>query len=340
MPASALVLSWAAPDLTTVANASLVIAATPPISPGRRRVRPSEFRIIAKLPTSGLIDGHSLDITAAWSSAFGLSITAATLQSVFVRVHLINSKGAAGPRLIAAARFLASAFSPYTLPGLNTRLDASVLSTLWQNQARTIPITASGQPVGSWDTIGTATGPFSRSPGGTFPTWVNAGPGPIPHVRSHTDTTEYLRTAVILDYPQPITVYMAVANIGLHPGTQLVPFDCNHGSAHDFKIDDASTIPTKWQLDAGTALLGANAIAPAIITAVFNGPTSSVSQNDVLGATGNAGANSWQSGKLFGNRFANLWADAGLCEVLVYSAAHDAPTQTQVVSFLRAKWAI
>jgi hypothetical protein len=77
-----------------------------------------------------------------------------------------------------------------------------------------------------------------------------------------------------------------------------------------------------------------------VVTCVWNGASSSISINDGTKTTGNCGTTA--PGGLILGAFGGLssFGNIAVKQVLYYSAAHDATTQTSIISGLRTKWGI
>lgn len=129
---------------------------------------------------------NGVDISGATSSTYTL-VTADVGTTIRVRQTETNSQGSASATSASTATIAPSAgFTPADLfsPGVVGAWSSRVTTAdLWQDVARTTPVTAAGQPVGSWR-VNTSSGVIymQQSTAGARPTYQIDGNG-VPHLR-------------------------------------------------------------------------------------------------------------------------------------------------------------
>lgn len=140
---------------------------------------------------------------------------------------------------------------------------------------------------------------------------------------------------------QPTTVYFIAKQVTWPGGTRYL-FD---GAVANNMIVYQNTASPKIAMYAGGVVgdnSGATIGTMVVITAVFNGASSSLSVNNNTKTTGNAGAAAGAGitvGSIGGAALGNF-SNIEVQEIYIYSAAHSAATQTSMITYLRNKWGI
>jgi hypothetical protein len=230
--------------------------------------------------------------------------------------------------------------TPLTISGLVAWYDFSNVSTLFQDTARTTPITTDGQEIlGATDLSGTDKHLNGGTTGPTYETDVKNG---LSVGRGNGTDSSMVFT---IDTVQPVTIFAVVShatgdvasNRGFISGENTRPY-----------IFAPST--DVWSFYAGTIVNSAVAIGTShhVITAKFNGASSVLYRDGTSIATGNPGTGSFD---FDGDDRARLFSSSGsagtageywagdLGEVLIYDTALSDDNRARVENYLRAKWA-
>lgn len=136
---------------------------------------------------------------------------------------------------------------------------------------------------------------------------------------------------------QPYSVYMVVRQLAWTANRYLL----DGGTGNATIIQDDLGVSPDLEIFAGTRLrpLSGPAIGTtAVVTAVFNGASSSLSLNNGTPITGAAGANN-PGGVTVGGALSlgSLCSNIRVWEVMIRNGADDAATQTAIFNYLRAR---
>lgn len=227
-------------------------------------------------------------------------------------------------------------FVPTDLAGLLVWLKAD--GTLWQDDARTTPVTADSQVVGSWDDAGPAGNHLLQTTAGAKPLYrtnVRAGQPGV-----HFDgTDDYLRKS--FTFTQPATIFL----VGGFTANKTT-FD-GYGTTNLCSI--MALTNNVLRLYSGTAVSSPNWSVSSqstgsgplyCVSAVVNGASSALYRNGTLMASGNVGASNpggitlGGPGALAAGSF--LSGDIG--EVIAYNTALGATDRQNVEAYLMQRW--
>ena len=138
---------------------------------------------------------------------------------------------------------------------------------------------------------------------------------------------------------QPATVFFVMRPITL-VGTRTY---VDGGAVADtMAVAQAQLTPNRLRMTAGSVLTGATGIAagsPGLVTAIFNGASSSLNSTDDAGITGNAGAGAG-AGLTVGSQFGGtLPVNAQIAEVIVMAAVATAGERAGIRSYIQQRYA-
>jgi hypothetical protein len=230
-----------------------------------------------------------------------------------------------GPKAVAAA------FSPTDIAGLKLWIDFSDITTLYTDSAKTTPVTADG------DVIGAAEDKSGNGNDGTQATTAKK-------FTYKTGIKNSLSAALVgadsdnmitpLTQAQPFTIYAVI-----YPTTANNNANYVHSTSplSICRVASVSTI----MLYCG-AVLTLSVSDPRnlwhVLTSIPNGASSSVRQNAGTPATGNAGASGMTNISLSynsANAFVGYWS-----EILIYNSIISGADDTNVLTYLNAKWTV
>lgn len=337
MPASALVLNWASPDLTARPTDTLLIYATKPLSKGRTHNRQRDLKLTAILPCSGLASGFSVDFTAAWESRFGQSIITATGAQIFVAARLMSSSGIAGPFAQNSASFLDQPVNPASVSGLFARWQADVPATLWQDSGKTTHAVANNDPVGAWDDS-IAGLSILQATAGKRPLLKTAGINTTHPTVKFDGVDDFLRVIDGTVHAQPLTAYL-VCLPQTPNAAQHRYWDSTNGLSDIARMNVGAA--NSFGINAGTGLNNGPATTAAVIyTAVFNGTKSKIYINGNNLGTGDAGSVGLQMLTLGASQSTapNFFCDAGYAEIDLFAGVHDNTLVSGIYSWLATHW--
>lgn len=236
------------------------------------------------------------------------------------------------------------AFVPTDLSGLDIWLDAADSATLWQDSARTTPVTANSQTVAAWDTKGNGAAPrsatqttASRCP--TYQTGIQKG---LPGIFFTTDDVLLFPSGPWFTGKRG-TVFV-VARVASSTNSQFIGSN-NAGSplwsfqfqtTPRFGWHDGVTNSLQFELftpgDGASHLLSVNRDADTNVTFRRNRLTKAtltVANNQQNNAAGAIGGQTNQTAGFFAGH---------LHEVLYYDRSLSTAERDQVANYLWAKW--
>jgi fibronectin-binding autotransporter adhesin len=207
------------------------------------------------------------------------------------------------------------------------RLDATQLSTLFQNANGTGPVTTAGQPVGFWgDTTG---GNEFAQPDNTNrrPTYqTSGGINGLPVIRFDGDTAEN-------DLLRSLSAFTPGLVLIVNRTTSLGGFDGifgQHGGDDGIRVDGVNWVPSGNAVDRSTVLSLGGGAGLAAVSAV--GP-------QLLGITGPiAGSGTYSIGSYFGPATRGMGGDIG--EVIIFSQGFSSADRFTTESYLLSKWGL
>lgn len=338
MPASQLVLSWSAPDLTALTNYYLLIYASGPESPGRTLNATKGYKLVSKVRTDLMLDGHSYDLTADWETRYGMSISALTGAQIFLKAHLVSPTGIAAPVSQGSAIYAPQAVDPSTVSGMLLRLQADVIGTLWQDSARTTPVIADGNPVGAWDSTSPSLQSLLQASAGQRPTYKSASYHGKPTVR-FDGVNDSLRLASATVLSQPLTAYMVVSMPAATGTDQVLMSSGNTSVVQVEMLLPASSSPALFANSQITA--PSNVTGPQVLAFVASGTSSRIFRNGGSIRQGDAGPNSTRLLTLGASNagVATLFAAIDTSEVIWYQGAHPITLVAGISQWLTTHWA-
>lgn len=212
-------------------------------------------------------------------------------------------------------------------------LDANDPATLFQNSTLTTPATADGDPVGGWkDKSGNARH-LTQATSSKRPTLKTNIQNGLPVVRGD-GVDDFLRCAFTFAQPQTF-FFVTRVNTFLSSAFLL------GGVTDDRRIFSGGGANRKYMY-AGTGL------APSlthtdntwgVLTAVFNGASSTIALNAGSATTGNSGTNTGGGVTLFGSDSVGQCGAMDIAELLLFGTL-TADEKTQILNYLNAKWAV
>lgn len=225
----------------------------------------------------------------------------------------------------------AVSFSPIILSSLAAWWDASDISTLYQDNLLTTPVTTDNQTVGGIKDKSGNNRHAIQATAGKRPTYKSTGFSGRPYLQSAGAERKLVATFSI---NQPNTVFV-VCRYAVISANQS-PFDGSVGARHLFVLTGS---PAKYSINAGTSL---NSTANADDehrhhTAVFNGANSYYRLDGTQIAAGNTNTNALTNPVLFGPYTAAA-SEIDLAEVLVYNRELTASEILAVEGYLTGKW--
>lgn len=229
-------------------------------------------------------------------------------------------------------------FVPTDIAGMKLWLDFSDLTTLYQTNDTSTPVTADGQKIGYVaDKSGNGTN-VTQATDGNRPTYKASILNSLSVARFVSASNQTLVSATITDIAQPITTYV-VCNFPIGSGSYAAVSGKTSGKqCIIYWLGGATQKITAYS---GTNLSHTDAYTTAykVFCATFNGANSFIR---IHGSqfNGNAGTQGLD-GFLVGNSTAGT-APMGndITEILVYAGAHDAAQLANVETYLKDKWGL
>lgn len=224
-------------------------------------------------------------------------------------------------------------FAPSDISGLISWHDASDISTLWQDSARSTAVASDGDPVGAWDDKSGGGNHVLQATTAKKPAYKTGIQNGLPVLRFDGDDALVLGG---LGRVQPLT-YFIIVSFNTQPKWAL---DGTGGSGANVAI--ASTGTTQVRLVTGTAII-TDLISYDVlhlIAATADGVNSFISVDGNAAATGTSGVNNPDGITIgaAGNGLGNVAGD--ITEVIVYDSALSAGNVASVKDYLNNKWAV
>ena len=227
-----------------------------------------------------------------------------------------------------------AAFSPLDIAGLQLWLDGSDIATLFQDSAKTTPVTSDGDVVGAMaDKSGNGNDVVEATTANKpiYKTGIENGKSVV----RFDGTDDKLTSAGFGELTIPNIIFAVYATSDNTKTTQSI-LDGN-AKRHILRIDGSS--PTKWAAYAGIFLTNGNVNnGIALITAQFNGASSFVRLN---GSQTNGNTGTISGLDMFKISPAGAYLKGDLCELLFYNTLL---TGEQIISiettYLNSRWAI
>lgn len=244
--------------------------------------------------------------------------------------------------LIASGVLGGAPFSPRDIPSLIQWLDGSDISTLFQDNAKTTPVTADGQVVGAWADKSGNGYDVTQATAGNKPLYkaaIKAGRSVIQCV-----SNDYLVGAFGAPLTQPFTT-LVVAKLDaayVNDNNNRILFDGNDATNRVLIYKDGSTAPDSWGIWADSGVTDGNASANwTLFDALYNGASSQMWVNGASALTGNPGAKVLDGITVGGYYVGSsvMWSGY-IAEVLVYDVALTVAQRQQVELYLNNKWSV
>ncbi len=222
-----------------------------------------------------------------------------------------------------------AAFAPDDVAGLVRWYDANDLTTLWQDSARTTPVTVTTDPVGAWDDKGSDGVNALQATAGLRPTYVTSQFGSLPGINFVAASSQYL--SAVCTQAQPVTWFVVV--------DQDVAADQNHYIDGVAGRQTIYAISSTFRAFAGADLTGAATdTSPHVLVAKFNGASSELHVDGGAGVEGNAGANALDVLNIARESSGAVFFDGRIAEILGYSSALSLANINLVGAYLASKW--
>lgn len=235
----------------------------------------------------------------------------------------------------------APAFSPLDISGLVAWYDFSDITKLWQDSARTTPVTADGDPIGAADDKSGNAYHALQGTSAAKPTYKTNIANSLS--AAYLDGGDFLAKAFGTEIAQPGTMF-AVAKLtaGLeNNGVNYIIVDGSETTKRWIFYKELSTTPDRWGLYLGTMAIGATNADANIhyFSAYANGASSQLFVDGASSATGNSGTHNL-TGITIGARFdgAAAWWSGHIMESLTYSGALSSANRQSIEAYLADKW--
>lgn len=229
-----------------------------------------------------------------------------------------------------------AAFSPTDLSGLVAWYDFSDISTLYQDSAKTTPVTSDADPIGAVvDKSGNGNdvtqGTTAAKP--TYKTAIqnslSAGLG---------DGGDYLASGAFTEATQPTTLFLVVKNPAIASFETIT--DGISGTKRHLVQPQSSG--STLRVNAGTSLDTASGAttSTALYAIVFNGSSSIVRKDGSQINTGNAGTQGITGVTLFADNGGSANFTGYIMEYLLYDAEITGTDLSNIENYLNDKWAV
>lgn len=237
------------------------------------------------------------------------------------------------PPLVITRPYKDIPFSPADVPGMLLWYDFSDISSLWQDQLGTIPVTANGQPIGKVDPQSPTSFALTAALG--FPTYNSTGQNGLGTVTfNHSGGTQQLRALAIVQ-SSPFTHFIASTTPFL--GARSVVVDQNGCGGNRFvylisggqvSVYNGTTLNTTITPNTFRSVT----IEADTVTTVWDQTTV-----DTTGNMGTMGQSVYMLGsECTGN--ANTAGTIEIGEVIEYSGSLSPTNVTNIQNYLIAKW--
>lgn len=238
----------------------------------------------------------------------------------------------------------AGGFSPDQITGLQLWLAADDLTTLFQDSAKTTPVTANNDPIGAWEDKSGNGRDATQATSGLRPTYktniANGLPGILHENSSDGGTTadlaKWLATASFIS-ARPYTIYLVANTITGHNnrGRSL------DGTGANWLLG-AYLTPLKYAHHfAGSSLVGIDgAVGTVYIHRCVASGSNSYYYSNNSSPHGDGGSGNPGGLGVGGHTSAGEYAHGHTFELLVYNTAHTSTEWEQVEAYLADKWGV
>jgi hypothetical protein len=230
----------------------------------------------------------------------------------------------------------AAAFSPSDVAGLALWLDASDITTLWQDSGRTTPVTADTDPVGAIDDKSGNARHATQAVAGSRPTYRTAQFGAV--AAMDFDGIADFLTSTAFTLTQPGVVFVVV-DADVNVSFNSVVDSATAGSRWD--VGHENSVTPKWFMFAGSvATAGEYDQNPHVLVALFNGASSNLRVDGGAGTVLNPGAQSTNTPRIGADDGSTSFFDGRVGEVLFYDSSLSVANINAVGEYLATKWGI
>lgn len=236
---------------------------------------------------------------------------------------------------VRLGEFGSSTFNPHDIAGLRD-WDFSDVSSLFQDSAKTTPVTADGQVIGAANDLSSNGDDVLQPTAARKPLYkVNIKNGLS--VAQFDGSDDWLRATFTLN--QPCTYYLVVSQIAWTLNRRVMD-----GAVNQAMIFQSSTTP-KMRAQAGLGATDEITLATGtfgIVTAFLDGVNSTIRLNDgAPSATANIGANN-PGGVTLGGRAASTTntSNVNIGRAFTIPAAVSAEDDADLLALLNSQWAI
>lgn len=232
----------------------------------------------------------------------------------------------------------AAAFLPTDIAGLKVWLDASDIATLFQDSAKTTPVTADTDPVGAWADKSGNTNDVKQAVAGSRPAYRTNIRNGLPALL-FDGTADFLKSVAFgAALTQPNTIFVVVYIPSTGGAVFLAIVDGIVSTNRHLMTRRNSS--NQLRIDAGASLDSTETLDKWVVwSALFNGASSQYWLDGVSEASGNAGTVTL-TGLTVGARYdgAATWFSSYIAEILVYNANLSTSDRQAVEAYLLVKW--
>ena len=230
-----------------------------------------------------------------------------------------------------------NAFTANTVTGLLHWYDANDLTTITKD---------SGGKVTVWNDKSGSLRHLVNTDGGTAqpPVWTSGYQNGLPSVVFNgTNQGIFSNSYSITSYP--LTIFTVLKPTNWSTGATQQPICGYSGSADNmqlFKTASASTVSIFWYNTASSPGGSINNSTGSLVTAVYNGGSSSIQINNNAVSNVTIGTTSTVMYLMLGRSYAtqNYYYAGGVCEILIYNGSLSTSQQSLVQTYLNNKWRI
>lgn len=242
-----------------------------------------------------------------------------------------------------ASASAATPFSPSDISDLSLWLDANDLSSLFQDSAKTTPVTANNDPVGAWADKSGNGRDATQATAGLRPTYLTGVANGLPGIKhenssdggTSSDLAKWLATGSFLT-ARPYTIYLVANTVAGHynRGRSI------DGTAANWLLG-AYLTPPKYAYHYAGSLVGIDgAVGTVYIHRCVASGSNSYYYSNNSSSHGDGGAANPGGLGIGGHTSAGEYAHGHTFEVLVYAAAHTSTEWTQIEAYLAEKWGV
>lgn len=230
----------------------------------------------------------------------------------------------------------ASGWAPTEIANLKLWVDATDLSTLFQDSAKTTPVASDGDRIGAWVDKSGQGNDLLQASASNRPEYKASGIGGLPAYHCLATGTTFMRAAFTL--AQPHSIYVVLSNTK-NSGTSHVIGGVSANAGVLYRNGN----PNELQLFSGS--LGPKLFAlgteDALISAFFSGASSSIQENTGTPATGNPGTGSPGGITVTASNSSDQPATGTYVgEICVFSSALSSGDKDTLQAYLMDKWGL